>query len=74
MVTHALTVQRTHPARANALWAQADHYLTDQAALIPLWNQIDPGFVSRRVGNYQASPALGVPLLSQLWVRSLSAS
>jgi ABC-type transport system substrate-binding protein/DNA-binding SARP family transcriptional activator len=69
LVAHALAVQNSSPSRADLLWQKADRYLTDQAALIPLWNLIDPGFVSKRVGDYQSNPVLGAPLIDQLWVR-----
>jgi ABC-type transport system substrate-binding protein len=50
------------------LWAKADRIVTDRAPYVPLYNEVPVGFVSARVGNYQASPGYG-PLLDQMWVR-----
>ncbi len=51
-----------------ALWARADHTLTDDAAQVPLMIPSYTILVSKRVGNYQASASQGV-LPDQLWVR-----
>jgi ABC-type transport system substrate-binding protein/class 3 adenylate cyclase len=70
IVTTALHREVTNPIIANRLWAQADHYLIHQAAIIPLWTPAATNFVSRRVGNYQYTPAsAGGPFLDQMWVR-----
>jgi YVTN family beta-propeller protein len=53
---------------ADALWAQVDKRITDQAAVVPLINPKSISFVSRRVGNFQYSQQSGV-LYDQLWVR-----
>jgi YVTN family beta-propeller protein len=55
-------------AAADALWAQADKRVTDQAAVLPLDNPKAINFVSRRVGNFQYSQQWGV-LYDQMWVR-----
>ena len=55
-------------ADAPALWAQADRIVTDDAPLVPLVIPSYVTFVSKRVGNYQASAMQGV-LRDQLWVR-----
>jgi peptide/nickel transport system substrate-binding protein len=55
-------------AAADALWAQADKRLTDQAAVLALDNARSVTFVSRRVGDFQFSQQSGV-LYDQLWVR-----
>jgi len=69
-VDRALQVQQTNPAEANTLWAHADHYITDQAATVPLWNGVTTLLVSKRVGNVQYTPAgTGLPLIDQMWVR-----
>jgi peptide/nickel transport system substrate-binding protein len=67
-IHRALRLQRSDPAGANALWAELDRRLIDQAAAVPLFNLYGADFVSKRVGNYQYNPAIGV-LLDQLWVR-----
>jgi YVTN family beta-propeller protein len=67
-VARAADLQASDPARANALWAEADRLLVDRAAAVPLVNQHIVGFVSARVGNYQLHPQ-SLVLLDQLWVR-----
>jgi peptide/nickel transport system substrate-binding protein len=70
MVTRALNAERTNPERANTLWAQVDHYLTNQAVTIPLWNGRGLVFLARRVGGFQyLATGSGYPLFDQLWVR-----
>ena len=57
---------RTRPA---ALWERVDRETVDQAPWVPLVNPRAVDVLSKRVGNYQYSPAgLGV-LIDQLWVR-----
>jgi ABC-type transport system substrate-binding protein/class 3 adenylate cyclase len=69
-VQTALQVQQANPAAANRLWASADHYITDQAATVPLWNLVTTVLVSKRVGNVQYTPAgTGLPLIDQMWVK-----
>jgi YVTN family beta-propeller protein len=67
-MARAADMQASDPVRANALWAEADRALVDQAAAVPLVNQHVVGFVSERVGNYQLHPQW-LTLLDQLWVR-----
>jgi len=67
-MTQALDLQSTDAAAANSLWSTIDHELADQAPLVPLVNAKRVDFLSRRVGNYQYNPQLGI-LLDQLWVR-----
>jgi peptide/nickel transport system substrate-binding protein len=68
LASEAQAAQLTDPAAARRLWAQADRIVTNQAPYVPLYNETAVGFVSSRVGNYQASPEYG-PLLDQMWVR-----
>jgi YVTN family beta-propeller protein len=68
VMERAAEIQPADPVRANALWAEADHALVDQAAAVPLVNQRILGFVSERVGNYQFHPQWG-PLFDQMWVK-----
>jgi YVTN family beta-propeller protein len=67
-MARAVDLQSSDPVRANALWAEADRALVDQAAAVPLVNQHVVGFVSERVGNYQLHPQW-LTLLDQLWVK-----
>jgi YVTN family beta-propeller protein len=68
LVKEARAAQLINPAGARKLWAQADRIATDEAPLVPLYDETSAAFVSSRVGNYQASPEYG-PLLDQMWVR-----
>ena len=68
IMNRAQRLQRTDPKSADALWARAEQRILDQAAVLPLYNPKQVDVVSRRVGNYEYSPAWGA-LLDQLWVR-----
>lgn len=68
IVRAALAAQAAESPAAAQLWAHADRALTDQAPAVNLVTPSITDFVSRRVGNYQYNPQLGV-LLDQLWVR-----
>jgi ABC-type transport system substrate-binding protein len=43
--------------------------ITDQAPWVPLFNSTGLDILSKRVGNYQYSPAAIAMLIDQLWVR-----
>jgi YVTN family beta-propeller protein len=64
----ALSLQQSDQSAAGQLWAQIDHELVDKAAIVPIFNRQSVDFLSKRVGNYQYNPLLGM-LISQLWVR-----
>jgi YVTN family beta-propeller protein len=66
-IERALRLQATDPAAAGPAWAAVDRHIVDQAPAIPLLVPQGIDLVSKRVGNYQHNPALGI-LLSQLWV------
>jgi peptide/nickel transport system substrate-binding protein len=68
LMRRAERLQVTEPRAGNALWAQADARIIDQAAAIPLYNPITTDFVSDRLGNYQFHPQWGM-LFDQAWVR-----
>jgi peptide/nickel transport system substrate-binding protein len=68
LASKAQAAQLTDPAAARRLWAQVDRTVTNQAPLVPVYNETSAAFVSARAGNYQSSPAYG-PLLDQMWVR-----
>jgi YVTN family beta-propeller protein len=70
LTNRALAAQLTDSAAARKLWAQADRRATDQAPLIPLFDESAAGFVSAGTGNYQASPEYG-PLLDQMWIHNV---
>ena len=60
LASQAQAAQLTDPAAARRLWAQADRIVTDQAPYVPVLNGGTAGFVSSRLGNYQASPVYGL--------------
>jgi YVTN family beta-propeller protein len=68
MTQRAQRAQELGQRSADALWAQVDRRVVDQAAVVPLVNARQLDFVSRRVANYQYNPPWGI-LLDQLWVR-----
>ncbi|PZR82680.1 MAG: hypothetical protein DLM65_03385 [Candidatus Aeolococcus gillhamiae] len=67
-VSKASALQTTDPLHANALWADIGREITDLAPVLPVVNFSSADLLSRRCGNYQFSPAVGI-LLDQLWVR-----
>ena len=64
----ALTLEATNRQAANALWARIDRQITDQAPWVAKTNHNFVALLSKRVGNYQYNPQLGM-LIDQLWVR-----
>jgi YVTN family beta-propeller protein len=67
-IERALAEQATNPDAARGLWESIDRQTVDQAPWVPLVNPKAVDVFSKRVGNYQYSPPLGV-LIDQLWVR-----
>jgi YVTN family beta-propeller protein len=68
-IDQALAQQATNPDTARGLWERIDRQTVDQAPWVPLVNPKLVDVLSKRVGNYQYSPAgLGM-LIDQLWVR-----
>ncbi|MDX6244972.1 MAG: hypothetical protein QOE76_2695 [Frankiales bacterium] len=63
----ALDIQRTDRVRADALWAELDQTLTNDAAWLSLYTQKTTIALSDRVGNYLSNPKYG-PLYGQMWV------
>jgi YVTN family beta-propeller protein len=60
--------QLSDPVVSRALWQRVDREITDASPWVPLIASKDVNFLSKRVGNYQYSPAMGM-LIDQLWVR-----
>jgi peptide/nickel transport system substrate-binding protein len=60
--------QLSDPTGSRALWQRVDREITDAAPWVPLMVTKDVNFLSKRVGNYQYSPQMGM-LIDQLWVR-----
>jgi YVTN family beta-propeller protein len=67
-IGRALTEQATNPDAARGLWERIDRQTVDQAPWVALVNPKAVDVLSKRVGNYQYSPPLGM-LIDQLWVR-----
>jgi hypothetical protein len=66
---HAYAVEGLDPFASNALWAEIDRELVDQARIIPITTGGTVLMVSDRVHSYQAS-ANGVIYKDQFWVES----
>ena len=67
-IERALDVQSTDPDAAVPLWATIERDIVDLAPWVPLFTPVHATVVSKRVGNFQDNPELGL-LLDQLWVR-----
>ena len=61
--------QLSDPTGSRALWQRVDREITDAAPWVPLIASKNVYFLSKRVGNYQYSPAAMGMLIDQLWVR-----
>jgi YVTN family beta-propeller protein len=68
LMRRAQAEELSDPTGARALWQQVDREITDASPWVPLMVTKDVNFLSKRVGNYQWSPAMGL-LIDQLWVR-----
>ncbi len=60
--------QATNPDAARGLWERIDRQTVNQAPWVPLVTPKSLDVLSKRVGNYQYSPAGGM-LFDQLWVK-----
>ena len=61
--------QLSDPTGSRALWQRVDREITDASPWVPLIASKNVDFLSKRVGNYQYSPAAMGMLIDQLWVR-----
>jgi ABC-type transport system substrate-binding protein len=68
-IERAQNEQAANPDAARALWERVDREITDQAPWVPLFTPKRVDILSKRVGNYQYSPAGFGMLIDQLWVR-----
>ena len=68
LMRRAQAKQLSDPTGARALWHRVDREITDASPWVPLIASKDVNFLSKRVGNYQWSPTMGL-LIDQLWVR-----
>jgi peptide/nickel transport system substrate-binding protein len=65
---NAMATAVTDLPKANAIWAEVDHQVTDQAPWAVLFNPKHVDFVSKRVGNFEFNPQFyWMPHLS--WVQ-----
>jgi peptide/nickel transport system substrate-binding protein len=67
-IARAKALQAQDPPAATLLWQRIERDILAQAPLVPVYNERNVDFVSKRVGNYQYHPQWGV-LLDQLWVK-----
>jgi ABC-type transport system substrate-binding protein/DNA-binding SARP family transcriptional activator len=68
-IARATTLQTPNGAAANRAWQHADSEIMRHTPWIPLVNPLGIDLMSARVGNYQRTPAFGVPL-DQLWIKN----
>ena len=68
LMARALGAQEARPDAAPAAWQRVDRELVDAAPWAPLVNPRVVDVLSKRVGNYQYSPAGIGMLIDQLWV------
>jgi YVTN family beta-propeller protein len=68
-ITRATALQTANAATADRAWQHIDREIMQHVPWIPLVNPLGIDLVSERVGNYQRTPALGVPL-DQLWIEN----
>ena len=61
--------QLSDPTGSLALWQRVDREITNAAPWVPLIASKNVSVLSKRVGNYQYSPAAVAMLIDQLWVR-----
>ena len=67
-VSRAVSEQTRDPEGARGLWQRIDRQTVDQAPWVALVNPKSVEVLSKRTGNYQSEPQLGV-LIDQLWTR-----
>jgi YVTN family beta-propeller protein len=69
LMRRALAEELSDPTGSRALWQRVDREITDAAPWVPLMASKNVSVLSKRVGNYQYSPAVIAMLIDQLWVR-----
>jgi peptide/nickel transport system substrate-binding protein len=67
-IDKAETLGVTDPTAANAIWAQVDHAVTDQAPWVDMFNPKQIDFLSSRVQGYQWNPQWYI-LIDQQWLK-----
>ena len=65
----AQAARLSDPTASRALWQRVDREVTDAAPWVPLIASKNVSVLSKRVGNYQYSPAAIAMLIDQLWVQ-----
>jgi ABC-type transport system substrate-binding protein len=71
LLRRAQSLKSTNPRAAAATWARIDRRLVDQAAWVPIVNELGLDFVSDRVRGYQFHPYWGL-IADQLWLADAS--
>jgi peptide/nickel transport system substrate-binding protein len=66
-MSEASHLEFTDPAKATTLWTSIDHQLTNDAVWVPTVNERELDFVSKRLHNYEYTPAWGF-LADQAWL------
>jgi ABC-type transport system substrate-binding protein len=69
LMRRAQAERLSDPTGSRALWQRVDREITDAAPWVPLIASKNVSVLSKRVGNYQNSPAAIAMLIDQLWVR-----
>ena len=67
LADEARSLRYTDPTHSLTLWLPVDQLLTDDAALVPLFNEVATVAVNPGVGNVMNRDGYG-PLLDQMWV------
>ncbi len=67
-ITRSAALQAVDSGAAAPLWAALERDIVDLAPWVPLFTPSQAHVLSKRVGNYQFNPELGV-LFDQLWLR-----
>lgn len=67
IIRRGLRLELTDRAAAAQIWAQADRWITDDGAIVPLVNPRRVVATSRRLGGWRGGSATG--LQSNFWVR-----
>ncbi|MGZ4401744.1 MAG: hypothetical protein ACXVRI_02690 [Gaiellaceae bacterium] len=74
LMRKALAEELTDPTASRALWQRVDREITDAAPWVPLIASKNVSVLSKRVGNYQYSPAAVTYTWLDGQLRSLEAS
>jgi peptide/nickel transport system substrate-binding protein len=68
MATEARAIARSDPSGSLAMWAEVDHLLVDDAAMVATYTLVGKVVISPKIRNVVLRPGYG-PILDQLWVK-----